>query len=63
MASRQLQDVDQIPDETKRVRELLDPDGSEHGWNLQRSHRCHLLNFSKVISLSLILETIIFNLK
>ncbi|TGO42784.1 hypothetical protein BHYA_0005g00490 [Botrytis hyacinthi] len=46
-ASRPLKDVDRIPYEIKRIRKVLGTHQSERGWNLPRSHRCHLLNFPK----------------
>ncbi|KAF7881895.1 uncharacterized protein EAF02_006583 [Botrytis sinoallii] len=48
-ASRPLKDVDRIPYEIKSIRKLLGTHQSERGWNLPRSHRCHLLSFPKEI--------------
>ncbi|TGO60874.1 hypothetical protein BOTNAR_0138g00010 [Botryotinia narcissicola] len=48
-ASRPLKGVDRIPYEIKEIRKLLGTHRSERGWNLPRSHRCHLSNFPKEI--------------
>ncbi|TGO54117.1 hypothetical protein BCON_0112g00110 [Botryotinia convoluta] len=48
-AFRPLKDVDRISNEIKEIRRLLGTHQSEPGWNLPRSHRCHLLNFPKEI--------------